>query len=64
MKDSTVLALGGMASTAVCYGVYMVCTPDPQDGVVFSGVVGAICTLAGVLYGFNKQAGNGGSKRK
>ena len=59
MKDSTILGLGGMISTAICYATYMICTPDPQDGFVLASVVGALCALAGVLYGFNRKTGNG-----
>ena len=61
MKDSTILGMAGMMSTAACYATYMICTPDPADGVVFGGVVGAICALGGVLYGFNRKEGNGGT---
>lgn len=63
MKDSTVLGLGGMACVATCYTAYMasyaVCGLPVQDGPVLAGVVGAICALGGVLYGFAKKEGNG-----
>lgn len=64
MKDSTILGLGGMMTTAACYAIYMVCTPEPADGVVFGSVVGSICALGGVLYGFNRAAGNGSTVKE
>lgn len=64
MKDSTVLGLGGMACVSVVYAAYMVSyavSGQPvQDGPVLAGVVGAICTCAGVLATAAKLRGNGG----
>ena len=65
MKDSTVLGLGGMTCVAAVYSAYMLSyalSGQPvQDGPVLAGVVGAICTCAGVLATAAKLKGNGGA---
>lgn len=43
---------------AVVYSIYMLCTwPNSPDGIMLSGVIGALCVLAGVKYGQNKAEG-------
>ena len=44
----------GILSIVGLYATYMICTPDPQDGTVFAGVVGAVTGLVGYMYGRTK----------
>ena len=37
----------GAALITVNYGIYMTCAPDPADGMVLAGIVGAIGALVG-----------------
>ena len=37
----------GAALITVNYAIYMICTPDPADGMVLAGIVGAISALIG-----------------
>ncbi len=54
MKDQTAIAIAGMACVSSVYAVYIVTgaamhTLAP-DGVILSGVIGAVCALGGVVY--------------
>ena len=37
----------GAALITVNYAIYMTCTPEPADGMVLAGIVGAIAALVG-----------------
>lgn len=46
------------AMVVAAYVAYMLCTwPNSPDGILLSGVIGALCVLAGVKYGQNKAEG-------
>lgn len=54
MKDSTALGIAGMACVTATYATYLVTGAATgslaPDGIILSGVVGAICALGGVIY--------------
>jgi len=48
MNDTHLICLGVLI--VAVYGIYMAFTPDPADGVLMSGVIGALCAVGGILY--------------
>ena len=41
----------GLSLITVNYAIYMTCTPDPADGMVLAGVIGAIAAIVGGVGG-------------
>ena len=47
MKDGATQRCIAMVCVVGTYGIYMVTTPDPADGLVFGYVLAAVAGLAG-----------------
>ena len=47
MMNGEAKILAGAALITVNYAIYMLCTPNPADGMVLAGIVGAISALVG-----------------
>ena len=47
MKDGALVKCAAMVAIPVTYAVYMVCTPEPQDGILFGSVMAVMAGLAG-----------------
>lgn len=51
MKDGYVAKIVAMGGISLCYAAYLCWSPNPQDGVLFASVIGALALLAGVDLG-------------